>query len=70
MVNVFKSILRKVGTSKGILIPQEQLKSAEIELGDEIEIAILTHKKDLSGFGMTKGFKIPFSRDKKDREFE
>ncbi len=70
MTNVFKSIVRQVGTSKGILIPQEELKNAEIELGDEIEIAILTHKKDLSGFGLTKDFKVPFTRDKKDREFK
>ncbi len=31
-------------------------------IGDEIEVAILPHKKDFSGFGLAKHAKIPFSK--------
>ena len=68
MSSIFRTRLRNIGTSKGVLIPLGQLKTAEVNVGDEIELAILTHKKDFSGFGMTKQFKFPFVRDKKTRE--
>ncbi|MDO8642571.1 MAG: hypothetical protein Q7R76_03200 [Candidatus Woesearchaeota archaeon] len=61
--------VRKIGTSLGVLLPKKQLEAANVNAGDELEIAILPHKKDLSGFGMAKGFMLPFVRDKKDRAF-
>lgn len=69
MAELFKVKVRRIGTSLGVLLPQERLKEAEIGEGEELEIAILPHVKDLSGFGMARNFKIPFKRDKKDRQF-
>lgn len=62
--------LRKIGTSVGVIIPKEQLREAEANVGDEIEIAILPHKKDFSLFGIANGFTEPFVRDKKVRSFD
>jgi len=70
MVEVFKVKLRHIGTSKGVIIPQEILNQAEVDVGDEIKMTILPKRKDFSGFGMAKDAKIPFKRDKKVREFK
>lgn len=59
--------VRKVGTSLGILIPMDTIRKADIEEGDEIEIAVMEHKKDLSGYGIAKDFPVMFVRDKKTR---
>lgn len=69
MTETIRVKLRQIGSSVGVLIPREQLRIANVDVGDEMEIALLTHKKDFSGFGMAKNFKIPFTRDKKTREF-
>ena len=60
--------VRNIGSSVGIIIPQDKLLEAGVEIGDEIEVAILPAKKDFSGFGKAKKFKN-FERDKKVREF-
>ncbi len=70
MTDVFKSKIRPLGSSACVLIPKEQLEAEGLKIGDEIDVAILPHKKDFSGFGMAKNFKIPFIRDKKVREFK
>ena len=70
MVKIMKLKLRSIGSSAGVIIPQENLIEAGVKVGDEVEIVILSKKKDLSGFGMGKDFKIPFEREKKDREFK
>lgn len=69
MAELFTAKVRKIGTSLGVLLPKEQLRDADVNEGDELEIAILPHKKDLSGFGMAKGCTVPFIRDKKERSF-
>ncbi|MEK6981617.1 MAG: hypothetical protein AABX38_01685 [Candidatus Micrarchaeota archaeon] len=72
MADVFRTKLRKIGSSVGVLIPKEQLQNLEVDVGDEIDVALLTHKKLAaiqSGFGMAKHFTKPFERDKKSREF-
>ncbi|MBI2147776.1 hypothetical protein HYU19_04865 [Candidatus Woesearchaeota archaeon] len=68
MTQAFTIKIRKIGTSAGVLLPKQQLEDAEVGVGDEIEVAILPHKKDFSGFGMAKNF-TPFKRDKTTREF-
>ncbi|MEK6947943.1 MAG: hypothetical protein AABX19_01750 [Nanoarchaeota archaeon] len=70
MGEIIKAKLRQIGTSAGIIIPLDKLNEIGANMGDEIEIAILPKKKDLSGFGMTKDFKIPFKRDKRTRSFK
>lgn len=69
MVQLFKAKVRKIGTSVGVLIPKENVGEAQIQEDDEVEIALLSHTKDFSGFGMAKKFIIPFQRDKKTRDF-
>ena len=69
MTELFKAKIRKIGTSAGILIPYEKLRQIEAEVGDNIELAILHHRKDFSGFGIAKHSKAPFLRDKKVRNF-
>lgn len=68
MVYTFRAKVRCIGTSAGILIPQESLQQDNIRIGDEIDIAIVPHK-DFSGFGMGKHAKVPFKRDKATRHF-
>lgn len=70
MVTMIKTKVRAIGTSAGIIIPKEQLKEAKIEIGDEISIAIIPKRKDHAAFGIAKDFSIPFTRDKKAREFK
>ncbi len=70
MAELFKVKLRRIGTSLGVIIPQERLNEFKFGEGDEIDLAILPKKKDLSGFGIAKNFKIPFKKDKKTREFK
>lgn len=72
MSDVFRAKLRRIGSSVGVLIPKEQLSTLEVDVGDEIDVALLKHKKMSaieSGFGMAKHFTKPFERDKKTREF-
>ena len=70
MTELFKAKIRQIGTSAGIIIPLEKLNEAGANVGDEISIAILPKKKDFSGFGMFKGEKFKFKRDKKVRNFK
>lgn len=72
MPQPFQAKLRQIGTSVGILLPNEQLNAINSGVGDEIEVVLLRHRniKDIEkGFGMAKGFSKPFKRDKKTREF-
>ncbi len=71
MTDVLKAKLRKIGSSVGILIPQERLEALEVKVGDEIEVALLKHRdeKQLQKmFGIAKQAK-QFIRDKAVREF-
>ena len=69
MAELFKVKIRQIGSSAGILIPQERLQQEEVHIGDVIEMAILPNKKDFSGFGIAKHARIPFTRNKKTRTF-
>jgi len=72
MGEVFPAKLRQIGTSVGVIIPNEQLRELNVKVGDEIEVALLKHRKQKDierGFGLAKDFKKPFERDKKTREF-
>lgn len=72
MPEPFQAKLRKIGTSVGILLPNEQLTAINSSVGDDVEVVLLRHRKtkDIEkGFGMAKDFSKPFERDKKTREF-
>lgn len=68
MVGTFKSKVRSVGTSLGILLPKEVVNEEKIKEGEEIEVSIL--KKNLKlireSFGIDKGT-TKFERDHTDR---
>lgn len=69
MAETIKAKVRRVGTSFGVLIPKTKLDAISVNVGDEIEIAIVPNKKDFSGFGLAKNFAVPFVKDKKARNF-
>ena len=46
MSDVLKAKLRKIGSSVGILIPQERLAALDVSVGDEVEIALLKHRNE------------------------
>jgi antitoxin component of MazEF toxin-antitoxin module len=66
---IFKTKLRKVGTSFGVLIPNRLIKTSKFKVGEEVEIALLKKQRiDLieKAFGIAKGAK-PFRRENADR---
>lgn len=69
MAELFKTKVRQVGTSLGVLIPKEIVRKDSLEKGAEIEVAIL--KKDMrlidEAFGSAKKARLSFKRDRKDR---
>ena len=68
MVEIFKTKIRKIGTSAGVLIPNEKLIKANVAIGENIELAILPVNRNFSCFGIAKHFKVNFRRDKKSRK--
>lgn len=68
MVELFKSKVRSVGTSLGILLPSEIVRKENIKKGEEIEVSILKRNLRLikSSFGIDKGTK-KFEREHGDR---
>lgn len=71
MPETFKSKVRTVGTSLGVLIPKEIANREKIKAGEEIEVSILKKrnlKEIMKLFGSAKGA-LKFERDHKDREF-
>lgn len=69
MTELLKVKVRRIGTSLGVLLPQKNLYEKHVQEGDEVELALLTHPKDFSGFGLARKAIIPFVRDKKARHF-
>lgn len=69
MTEAFKVKVRRVGSSLGVLLPRERIHEVHLQEGDELELAILPHTKDFSGFGIVRRARVPFSRDKKVRRF-
>ena len=69
MPELFKAKVRAVGSSLGVLIPNEIAKKEHIKEGEEIELSLLKQRKleeVLKLFGTARGAK-PFKRDKTDR---
>ena len=68
MSEVFKSKVRSIGTSLGVLIPKEIVKGESIKEGEEIEIGILRKNLKLinEAFGIDEGTK-KFEREHRDR---
>ena len=73
MPELFKTKVRKVGTSLGVLIPKEIVQQEEIKEGQEIQLSLLKQRKleEVEAmiekmFGAAKGAK-PFERDRTDR---
>ena len=68
MTEIFKTKVRSVGTSLGILLPKEVIRGEGIKEGEQIEVAIL--KKNLrlieEAFGKAKNAS-KFKREHKDR---
>jgi len=75
MVEVFRVKLRQIGNSVGLLIPQEQIIAIDMNIGDEVDIALIKpkSKEELmktvkQTFGIAKNAK-DFTRDKDSRAF-
>ena len=69
MSGLFKSKVRRVGTSLGVLIPKEFVEKEKIKEGEEVEVSLLKKRKleeVLKLIGTAKGTK-PFERDRTDR---
>jgi len=76
MSDVFSVKLRKIGSSVGVLLPKEQLDALDVDVGDEVDLSLLKHRKPEEimkeiekSSGIARHFKEPFVRDKKTREF-
>ncbi len=69
MPGIFKTKVRRVGTSLGVLIPKELIDRQKIREGEEVEIGLLRQrrlKEVLKLIGTARGAK-PFERDRTDR---
>jgi antitoxin component of MazEF toxin-antitoxin module len=69
MGEVFKTKVRSVGTSLGILIPKSIAMKDHIRIGEEIEVALLKRRRlELieKAFGLAKGSES-FKREHRDR---
>ncbi|MEK6888625.1 MAG: AbrB/MazE/SpoVT family DNA-binding domain-containing protein [Nanoarchaeota archaeon] len=70
-MTIVKARVRNIGTSLGVIIPSEIIKEENIEEGEDIEISILKRQERLKAlselFGIGKGAKHKFGRDKTDR---
>jgi len=69
MGKLFSAKVRNVGTSLGILIPIEVVREEKIKVGKDIEVSILRKNLKLieESFGIAKGAKVKFERDRGDR---
>lgn len=68
METVFKVKIRRIGSSLGVLIPNQIIQNKNIKEGEEVEISLLKKRKELiaKAFGIAKGAK-PFIRYNVDR---
>tara|TARA_Y100000310_G_C20442828_1_gene696917 strand:+ start:204 stop:440 length:237 start_codon:yes stop_codon:yes gene_type:complete len=68
MSELFKTKVRSIGTSLGVIIPMEVIKEEGISLGQEIAVGVLKKRKEFikSLRGIDKGTKS-FVRDRIDR---
>ncbi len=66
---MFKTKIRKVGTSFGVLLPKELIREQRLREGEEVNVSVLKEKnidKAFKMFGAARGAK-PFKRDRTDR---
>ncbi|HLD33703.1 MAG TPA: AbrB/MazE/SpoVT family DNA-binding domain-containing protein [Candidatus Nanoarchaeia archaeon] len=71
MPEMFKSKIRKIGSSYGLIVPKKYLVELHIEEGEEVEVGLLKERRLTEiekACGITKGAK-PFIRNRQDREF-
>lgn len=67
--SIFRTKVRRIGTSLGVLIPKGYLQSKKMYEGEEVEVGLLKQKglqEVLQLFGAARGTK-PFVRDRTDR---
>jgi len=70
MAGLFKTKVRRVGSSYGVLIPCEIVKQEHIKEGEEIEVGIVKQRKldeVFKLFGIARSAK-PFIRDRSKQE--
>lgn len=63
---VISTKIIKIGNSKGVLIPAEELEVMHLDVGDKVIIPKL-EKPYGKGRGILKGVKAKFERDRQDR---
>lgn len=69
MSELFKTKVRKVGTSFGLLIPKEIAMQEKLREGQEVEVSLLKRRRLEEVWkliGTARGTK-PFERDRTDR---
>lgn len=69
MPELFRTKVRRVGTSLGVLIPKGLIEKQRIKEGEEVEIGLLKEnrlKLIEKAFGIAKGAKS-FERERRDR---
>nr|MDO8098861.1 AbrB/MazE/SpoVT family DNA-binding domain-containing protein [Candidatus Njordarchaeota archaeon] len=69
MPELFKTKVRRVGTSLGVLIPKELARRHKIREGEEVQVGLLREsrlKLIEKAFGIAEGAE-PFERDRTDR---
>jgi antitoxin component of MazEF toxin-antitoxin module len=65
MVQTFKTKIRRIGSSLGVLIPKKMIKQNKIKLGEEIEMSILKRQRLEVIEGLIGGPR--FKRENSDR---
>ena len=71
MTELFKSKIRRIGSSYGLIIPKQVLEQQHLEEGEEVEVGLLKERRRAEiekACGITKGAK-PFVRDRTDRDY-
>ncbi|MCW6158953.1 MAG: hypothetical protein LVQ63_05695 [Thermoplasmatales archaeon] len=65
---IFKAKVRRIGTSFGVLIPNQLMEKKSIKEGEEIYLAVLRKRVELidQAFGMAKGSRH-FHREESER---
>lgn len=62
---IFRTTLRRIGTSYGVIIPKKMLKEEKVKLGERLEMAILKRRRIQAiekAFGLFRGAR-PFRRE-------
>ena len=68
MATMFRSKIRKLGTSVGMIVPKEIVKREELHEGDIVKVEIIKEKR-VDAFGMLKGMPSFNKEDEGDSDF-